>query len=89
MPIAANISDMDAPLLCGLFSREISTGLNKDESENSGLLTDITKPLGVVAWQYVTPYGGSSRISKPLKRASIMRIFEVHLDKRAQKMVES
>jgi hypothetical protein len=55
IPIAANIRDIEAPFLCGLFSREISTGLNKDDSENSGLLTDINKPLGVVAWRYVTP----------------------------------
>jgi hypothetical protein len=81
MPIAANISDMDAPLLCGLFSREISTGLNKDESENSGLLTDITKPLGVVAWQYLTPDRGPLKISKPLKMPLFMRLFEVYLDK--------
>jgi hypothetical protein len=75
MPIAANISDMDAPFLCGLFSRDISTGLNKDESENSGLLTDITKPLGVVAWQYITPYKRLLKNLKTLKNALVYASF--------------
>jgi hypothetical protein len=61
MPMAANIRDTDAPFLCGLLPLEISTGLNKDDSENSGLLTDMNRPLGVIAWQYITPYKGQSK----------------------------
>jgi hypothetical protein len=75
MPIAANISEMDAPFLCGLFPLEISTGLNRDDSENSGLLTDINRPLGVIAWRYVTPYKGHPKALKTLKNAFIYASF--------------
>jgi hypothetical protein len=34
----------------------MSTGLSKDDSENSGLLTDIKGPYCNVVSQYITPY---------------------------------
>ena len=57
-PIAASIKVKDAPFRWPGSCREISTGLSSEESENSGLLTDINKPCIHVAWQYVTPYAG-------------------------------
>ncbi|WP_199920149.1 hypothetical protein [Polynucleobacter asymbioticus] len=38
------MSAIEAPFLWGCVCLEISTGLNMDDSENSGLLTDITIP---------------------------------------------